>query len=64
MSGAYPHLFRHQIITFLTKKGITSPKVQLLGGHAEDENLAIYRDLALEDVSAEHEAAMRFFPVR
>jgi integrase/recombinase XerD len=23
----YPHLFRHQIITFLTKKGLISPKL-------------------------------------
>jgi integrase/recombinase XerD len=60
----YPHLFRHQIITFLTKKGIISPKLQLLSGHAEEKNLAIYRDLALADVSAEYEEAMRSFPIR
>jgi integrase/recombinase XerD len=60
----YPHLFRHQIITFLTKKGIISPKLQLLSGHAEEKSLAIYRDLALADVSAEYEEAMRSFPVR
>jgi hypothetical protein len=28
----YPHLFRHQIITYLTRKGIISPKLQLLAG--------------------------------
>lgn len=60
----YPHLFRHQIITFLTRKGIISPKLQLLSGHAEERSLAIYRDLALADVSAEYEEAMRVFPVR
>ncbi len=60
----YPHLFRHQIITFLTKKGIISPKLQLLSGHAEEKSLAMYRDLALADVSAEYEAAMQSFPVR
>ena len=60
----YPHLFRHQIITFLTRKGIISPKLQLLSGHTEEKNLAIYRGLALADVSAEYEAAMREFPVR
>jgi site-specific recombinase XerD len=43
----YPHLCRHQIITFLTRKGIISPKLQLLSGHAEENSLAIYRDLAL-----------------
>ena len=60
----YPHLFRHQIITFLTRKGIISPKLQLLTGHAEEKSLAIYRDLALADVSGEYEQAMRSFPVR
>jgi integrase/recombinase XerD len=60
----YPHLFRHQIITFLTRKGIISPKLQLLSGHAEEKSLAIYRDLALADVSDEYEQAMRSFPVR
>jgi site-specific recombinase XerD len=25
----YPHPFRHQIITFLTRKGIISPKLRL-----------------------------------
>jgi len=54
----YPHLFRHQIITFLTRKGIISPKLQLLSGHAEEKSLAIYRDLALADVSGEYEQAM------
>ena len=60
----YPHLFRHQIITFLTRKGIISPKLQLLSGHAEENSLAIYRDLALADVSDEYEQAMRTFPLR
>jgi len=60
----YPYLFRHQIITFLTKKGIVSPTLQLLSGHAEEKDLAIYRDLALADVSAEYEEAMLSLPVR
>ena len=62
--GFYPHLFRHQIITFLTRKGIISAKLQLLSGRAEEKSLAIYRDLALADVSDEYEQAMRSFPVR
>jgi integrase/recombinase XerD len=60
----YPHLFRHQIITYLTRKGIISPKLQLLSGHSEEKSLAIYRDLALTDVVADYESAMRTFPVR
>ncbi|MDQ3753657.1 MAG: site-specific integrase [Acidobacteriota bacterium] len=60
----YPHLCRHQIITYLTKQGIISPKLQLLSGHAEEKSLAIYRDLALSDVAGEYEKAMRAFPVK
>jgi integrase/recombinase XerD len=60
----YPHLFRHQIITYLTNQGIISPKLQLLSGHAEEKSLAIYRDLALTDVAGEYEEAMRVFPIR
>jgi integrase/recombinase XerD len=60
----YPHLFRHQLITYLTKQGIISPKLQLLSGHTAEQSLAVYRELALSDVAAEYEAAMQRFPVR
>ena len=60
----YPHLFRHQIITFLSKQGIISPKLQLISGHANERSLAIYRDLALADVADEYESAMKSFPVK
>jgi len=60
----YPHLFRHQIITYLTKQGIISPKIQLLSGHSTENNLAIYRDLALSDVANEYEEVMKSFPIR
>lgn len=60
----YPHLFRHQLITYLTKQGIISPKLQLLSGHRTEQSLAVYRALALADVAEEYEAAMRVFPVR
>lgn len=60
----YPHLFRHQLITYLTKRGIISPKLQLLSGHRTEHSLAVYRALALVDVAEEYEAAMRVFPVR
>ena len=59
----YPHLFRHQFITPLTKHGIISPKLQLLSGHTAERSLAVYRSLALSDVAEEYEAAMRTFPV-
>jgi integrase len=60
----YPHLFRHHLITYLTKQGIISPKLQLLSGHRTEQSLAVYRALALVDVAEKYEAAMRVFPVR
>ena len=60
----YPHLFRHQLITYLTRQGIISPKLQLLSGHTIEQSLAVYRELALSDVAQEYEMAMRTFPVR
>jgi integrase/recombinase XerD len=60
----YPHLFRHQLLTYLTRQGMISPKLQLLSGHAAEQNLAVYRALALSDVAAEYETAMQAFPVR
>jgi hypothetical protein len=43
---------------------IISPKLQLLSGHRMEQNPAVYWALALADVAAEYEAAMRVFPVR
>ena len=60
----YPHLFRHQVITYLTKQDIISPKLQLLSGHTTEQSLAVYRELALVDVADEYEVAMQVFPVR
>jgi integrase/recombinase XerD len=60
----YPHLFRHQLMTYLTRQGMISPKLQLLSGHAVEQSLAVYRALALSDVVDEYEAAMQHFLVR
>jgi integrase/recombinase XerD len=60
----YPHLFRHQFLTYLTKQGIISPKLQLLSGHTVEQSLAVYRELSLSDVADEYEQAMQAFPVR
>jgi integrase/recombinase XerD len=46
-----PHLFRHQLITYLTKQGVISPKLQLLSGHTPEQSLAVDPGLAWSDVS-------------
>lgn len=60
----YPHLLRHQFLTYLTQKGIVDAKIQLLSGHQDRQSLAIYQDLSLKDVEAEYREAMRDFPIQ
>jgi site-specific recombinase XerD len=60
----YPPRFRQPLRTALTRQGSIRPKRQLLSGHAAEQRLAVDRALALSEVAAEDEAAMRGFPVR
>lgn len=60
----YPHLLRHQLLTYLTKKGILDAKIQLLSGHANRQSLAIYQTMSLADVESEYQDAMRDFPIQ
>jgi integrase/recombinase XerD len=60
----YPHLFRHQLLTFLTKKGLVDAKIQLISGHTDKQSLAIYQDLSLSDIEGEYQKAMEDFPLK
>jgi len=60
----HPHLFRHQILTYLTSKGIVDAKIQLISGHRDRSSLSIYQDLSLSDVEKEYWSAMKDFPVQ
>lgn len=60
----HPHLFRHQILTYLTSKGILDAKIQLISGHKNRANLSIYQDLSLADVEKEYWEAMKDFPIQ
>lgn len=55
----YPHLFRHQILTSLTKSGLPTEKIQLISGHASTTALAVYQHLALPDVRKGYEDAIK-----
>ncbi|MEW6351464.1 MAG: tyrosine-type recombinase/integrase [Thermodesulfobacteriota bacterium] len=59
----YPHLFRHQLLTHLAKKGVVDAKLQVLSGHASRKSLEIYQDLSLVDVAEEYQQAMQDFPI-
>jgi site-specific recombinase XerD len=60
----HPHLFRHQILTYLTSKGIVDAKIQLISGHKNRESLSIYQDLSLADIENDYWDAMKDFPVQ
>jgi integrase/recombinase XerD len=51
------HLFRHQMLTWLMKKGLTDNQAQLISGHASKVSLAIYQHIGLEDVAESYQAA-------
>jgi integrase/recombinase XerD len=53
----HPHLFRHQMITWLTKQGLSDCKIQLISGHSSKKSLEIYQHLSLEAVEASYQAA-------
>jgi integrase/recombinase XerD len=60
----HPHLFRHQILTYLTSKGIIDAKIQLISGHKSRDSLSIYQDLSLSDIEQEYWDAMKDFPIQ
>jgi integrase/recombinase XerD len=59
----YPHLFRHQLLTHLARKGVLDSKLQLISGHSDRESLAIYQELSLADVELEYQTAMGDYPI-
>lgn len=60
----YPHLFRHQLLTFLTRQGLVDAQIQKVSGHRSRESLAVYQTLSLADVQPKYQEAMSLFPLR
>src|ERR1700675_1099727 len=46
----HPHLFRHQILTYLTAKGLSDAQIQLISGHESKKSLEVYQHLSMETV--------------
>jgi integrase/recombinase XerD len=53
----HPHLFRHQMLTWLTKSGLSDAQIQLISGHSSKKSLEVYQHLSLEAVEASYQAA-------
>jgi integrase len=58
---ATPHTFRHQAITWLTRRsGLADAELQLITGHSRRETLAVYQHVALDgDLEAKYQATMK-----
>jgi len=55
----HPHLFRHQMLTYLTSKGLTDAQIQLISGHESKKSLEIYQHLSLESVDKAYQDAVQ-----
>jgi integrase/recombinase XerD len=54
----HPHLFRHQMLTFLTSRGLSDAQLQLISGHESKKSLEVYQYLSLASVEAGYQAAV------
>jgi integrase/recombinase XerD len=55
----HPHLLRHQMLTFLTSKGINDAQIQLISGHSSKKSLEVYQHLSLSDVADDYQRAVK-----
>ena len=55
----HPHLFRHQMLTYLTSKGLTDVQIQLISGHESKKSLEVYQHLSLESVDKAYQDAVQ-----
>lgn len=55
----HPHLFRHQMLTYLTAKGLSDAQIQLISGHESKKSLEVYQHLSLESVDKAYQDAMQ-----
>jgi site-specific recombinase XerD len=47
----HPHLFRHQMLTYLTSKGLTDAQIQLISGHETKKSLEVYQHAVTQNRS-------------
>jgi site-specific recombinase XerD len=58
-NSVHPHLFRHQMLTYLTSQGLTDAQLQLISGHESRKSLEVYQHLSLEAVASAYQQAVR-----
>ena len=55
----HPHLFRHQMLTWLTAQGLPDAAIQLISGHSTRKSLEVYQHLSLSQVQHGYQKAVR-----
>jgi integrase/recombinase XerD len=59
----HPHLFRQQMLTFLTGQKLSDTQIQLLSGYASKKSLEIYQHLSLDTVERAYQQAVKLLEV-
>src|ERR1022692_3777600 len=57
--AVHPHLFRHQMLTWLTAQGLPDSAIQLISGHSSKKSLEVYQHLSLAEVQTGYQKAMK-----
>jgi integrase len=55
----HPHLFRHQMLTWLTSQGVPDAAIQLISGHGSRRSLERYQHLSLAQVGPGYQKAVK-----
>jgi site-specific recombinase XerD len=55
----HPHLFRHQMLTYLTAQGLSDAQIQLISGHGSKKSLEVYQHLSLDIVEEAYQEAVQ-----
>jgi integrase/recombinase XerD len=55
----HPHLFRHQMLTYLTARGLSDAQLQLSSGYKRKQSLEVYQHISLEMVEEAYQAAVQ-----
>jgi len=55
----HPHLFRHQMLTYLTAQGLSDAQIQLISGHESKKSLEVYQHLSLDTVEDAYQEAVQ-----
>jgi site-specific recombinase XerD len=57
--AVHPHLFRHQMLTWLTAQGLPDSAIQLISGHSSKKSFEVYQHLSLADVQNDYQKAVK-----